>query len=246
MYLYWDSHHSIPSKYSVVGTLYHRANTICSTPQHLQKEEKHLNQVLKRCKYPAWAINSAKLKIQETSSHSTNRRTVNSKPTQSTSPKRNIVVPYHQGLSESFKRTCKKYGIQVHLKGGLTIKNLLMAPKDKDHILNKSGVIYRYKCHRVECDEEYTGESARTFAERFKEPQKPPSPIYDHSNISGHSVTIDNFSIVGREDQNLKRAIKKALYLRRNNPSLNKNIGKYHLPHIWDEVLVTISELQLK
>ena len=201
---------------------------------------------MKRCKYPTWAINRAKLKIQATSSHSTNRRTVNSNPTQPSSPKPNIVVPYHQGLSESFKRTCKKYGIQVHCKVGHTITNLLMAPKDKEHILKKSWVIYRYKCHRVECDEEYIGESARTFAERFKEHLKLPSPIYDHPNISGHPATIDNFSIVGREDQNLKRTIKEALYIRRNNTSLNKNIGKYHLPHIWDEVLVNISELQLK
>ena len=58
-------------------------------------------------------------------------------------------------------------------------------------------------------------------------------------------VTVDNFSIVGREDHNIKRAIKEALYIRSNNPSLNKNIGKYHLPHIWDEVLVNITELQL-
>ena len=49
-----------------------------------------------------------------------------------------------------------------------------------------------------------------------------PSPIYDHYNTSGHSVTIDNFSIVGREDQNLMRTIKEALYIRVNNPSLNK------------------------
>ena len=63
--------------------------------------------------------------------------------------------------------------------------------------------------------------------------------------ISGHAVTIDNLSIVGREDQNIKRAIKEALCIRRNNPSLNKNIGKYHMPHIWDEVLVNITELQL-
>ena len=97
-----------------------------------------------------------------------------------------------------------------------------MVPKDKDHILNKSGVIYRYKHHRVECDEEYIGESARTFAERFKEHLKPPSLKYDHSNISGHSVTIAIFSIVGRGDQNLKRASKEALYIRRNNPSLKK------------------------
>ena len=75
---------------------------------------------------------------------------------------------------------------------------------------------------------------------------RPPSPIYDHSIISGHSVTIDNFSIVGREDQNLLRTIKEALYIRVNNPSLNRNIGKYHLPHIWDEVLHNISELKLE
>ena len=50
-----------------------------------------------------------------------------------------ITVPYHQGLHESFKRTCKKYGIDVHLKGGPTIKNLLMTPKDKDPILKKVG-----------------------------------------------------------------------------------------------------------
>ena len=147
------------------------------------------------------------MKIKTTASHNTNRRIGNSHSAQSSTPKVNIVVPYHQCLSESFTRTCKKYGIQVHCKGGHTIKNLLMAPKDKDHILNKSGVIYKYKCHRVECDEEYTGESARTFAERFKEHLKCPSPIYDHSKISGHSLTIDKFSIVGREDQNLKRAI---------------------------------------
>ena len=117
---------------------------------------------------------------------------------------------------------------KVHFKGGHTIKNLFMAPKDKDPILKNSGVIYRYKCDRVECDEEYIGESATTFAERMKEHQKAPSPIYDHYNTSGHSVTIDNFTTVGREDQNLQRTIKEALYISINKPSLNRNIGKYH------------------
>ena len=32
LYLQWDSHHTIPSKCSVAGTLYHRASTVCSTP----------------------------------------------------------------------------------------------------------------------------------------------------------------------------------------------------------------------
>ena len=98
----------------------------------------------------------------------------------------------------------------------------------------------------MECDEEYIGESSRKFGERLKEYLKAPFPIYDHFNITGHSTNIDNFSIVRQEDQKLIRSIKEAVYVKVNNPSLNKNMGKYHLPNIWDEVLFNISELKLK
>ena len=155
-----------------------------------------------------------------------------------------MVIPYYKGISESVKKTCSKHGVQVYFRGGSTIKNLLVAPKGQDTIHKKSGVIYRYKRDRVECDEEYIGESSRIFGERFKEHLKAPFPIYDHFNTTGHNVTLENFSIVGREDQNLSRLIKEALFIRVNNPSLNRNIGKYHLPHIWDEVLLNTSELK--
>ena len=89
-----------------------------------------------------------------------------------------MVVQYYQDLSESIKRSCKKYGVQVHLKGGLTIKNLLMAPKDKDHIQKKVESYTDIDVIGWEGDKEYIGESARTFAERFKEHQKAPSCIY--------------------------------------------------------------------
>ena len=95
-----------------------------------------------------------------------------------------------------------------------------------------------------QCDEEYIGESSRNFGERFKEHQKAPSPIYDHYNITGHNIKLENFSIVGKEDQKLMRAIKEAMYIRANDLSLNRNVGKYHLPHIWDEVLFNIPELK--
>ena len=238
----WDRHHSISSKYSVVGTLHHRAKTICSSLQMLQQEEDHLSKVLTRCKYPAWAINRVKMKMRTPAQKKSTKNIANN---QMNSQRPYIVVPYYQGLSESIKRTCSKYRVQVHLKGGVTIKNLLVTPKDQDPMLKKSGIIYSHKCNRVDCDEEYIGESSRIFGERFKEHQKAPSPIYDHYNITGHKISIDNFSIVGREDQNLMRTIKEALYIRVNNPSLNRNIGKYHLPHIWDEVLFNTSELKI-
>ena len=155
-YLHWDSHHAITSKNSMVGTLYHRARTVCSNPSQLQKEEKHLF----KCKYPNWVLNRVKYKSQTPALKKSKENSNKSAPNNSRGPKTHIVVPYHQGLSESFKRNCKKYGIEIHLKGGHTIKDLLMVPKDKDPILKKSGVIYRYKCDRVDCDEDYIGESA--------------------------------------------------------------------------------------
>ena len=241
LYLQWDSHHTIPSKYSVAGTLYNRASTVCSTPQLLQEE--HLFKALTRCKYPMWAIKRARMKSQNPNKNKTRR-----KQTGQNNNKTNLymVVPYHQGLSERIKRTCNKFGIQVFFKGGQTIRTLLMAPKDKDPITNKSEVIYRYKCSEHGCNEEYIGESARNFADRFKEHQKVPSPMFDHCYTTGHNININNFTIMGREDQNLARAIKEALFIRVNDPSLNRNIGKYHLPHIWDEVLHKTSELKLK
>ena len=45
----------------------------------------------------------------------------------------------YMGLSESYKNICKQYGIDVHLKGGQTIKDHPMSPKDKDPINKKVG-----------------------------------------------------------------------------------------------------------
>ena len=122
---------------------------------------------------------------------------------------------------------------------------ILTTPKDPDPMLKRSGVIYKYTCDRVECDEEYIGESSRNFNERFKEHQKAPFPIFEHYTTTGHNIKLENFTIVGKEDQNLKRAIKEAMYIRANDPSLNRNVGKYHLPHIWDEVLFDIPDLKI-
>ena len=67
-----------------------------------------------------------------------------------------------RAYSESIKKIGSKYGVQVYFKGGTTIKNLLMSPRDKDPIQKQSGVIYRYQCDRVDCDE-HIGESLKNF-----------------------------------------------------------------------------------
>ena len=65
----------------------------------------------------------------------------------------------------------------------------------KETISEKSGVIYRYKSRKVDCEDEYIGES-RTVVERFKKHFKANSPIYDYYNTTGHATTVRSFSIV--------------------------------------------------
>ena len=140
-YLQWDSHHAISAKYSVISTLFHRAKEVWSSNQHLVKEQDHIKQALTTCGYPRWALNRAQKK---TMSHKQSRNKNKGLMGNNNHPKRRtyITVLYIKGLGESVKNTCKKYGTQVFFKGGKTIKDLLMAPKDKDLITQKSGIIY--------------------------------------------------------------------------------------------------------
>ena len=61
LYLQWNSHHHLSAKYSVINTLRHRAKTVCSNHHLLEEEEKHLNRALSNCRYPAWALNRARI-----------------------------------------------------------------------------------------------------------------------------------------------------------------------------------------
>ena len=38
-YLQWDSHHNLSAKFSVINTLSHRAQTVCSNPELLKQEK---------------------------------------------------------------------------------------------------------------------------------------------------------------------------------------------------------------
>ena len=57
MYLHWDSYHHLSAKFSVINTLRDRAKPECSNSQLMKEEEDHLNKILRRCKYPMWALN---------------------------------------------------------------------------------------------------------------------------------------------------------------------------------------------
>ena len=144
------------------------------------------------------------------------------------------------------KMICGRYGIQTYFKGSNTIRNLLVSPKGKDPMVSQSGAIYWFQCGDLGCDDEHIGETSRTFAERYKEHLKDPSPIHQHSNHTGHPTSHNNFQIIGKEEYSIDRNIKESIFIRVNNSPPNRNIGKFNLPHIWDRVFLKTPGLNSK
>ena len=170
-YLQWDSHHHLSAKFSVIHTLSHRAQTVCSNPELLCKVKAHLRNVLTQCKYPKWALDKVERRLNRPSREAPDR--ANNQGTAGVQPANNevktkgyIVIPYTQGLCESIKKIHGRYGIQIYFKGGNTSRNLLVSPKDKDPMVNESGAIYWFHCGDLSCDDEYIGKTSRTFGER--------------------------------------------------------------------------------
>ena len=120
-----------------------------------------------------------------------------------------------------------------------------MKPKDQDSKDKKCRVIYSFQCNHIACNEEYIGKTPRTHGKRYKEHIKQPSLIHVDTQQTVHNTTDTSFNIIGREDQGLARTIKEYIYIRVKNPSLNCNIGKYNLSHIWDRVLFNTPGLKL-
>ena len=108
-----------------------------------------------------------------------------------------------------------------------------MAPKDRDSTTNKGDIIYRYKFDHLGSTVEYISDTDWTFGDGYKEHLRAPSPIYDHANTTSHFILTGHFSVVNRRSQSITRSIQKAIFIRVNDCPLNRNLGKYQLPHIW-------------
>ena len=109
-YLQLDSHHNLACKYSVINTLTHRANAVCSSSQLLEEELKHLDEVLQQCKY-------SRVGHPKDIKENKNRRR-KERNTRSIQERCHIVVPYTKGLFESYRSICSKYRVQAYFKGG--------------------------------------------------------------------------------------------------------------------------------
>ena len=78
-----------------------------------------MSEALINCNYPIWALSRVKMKKDNPAPKKKNKTSTTQ---QNNNPTPYITVPYYKGLSESVKKKCSNYGVQVYFKGGITIK----------------------------------------------------------------------------------------------------------------------------
>ena len=254
-YLQWDSHHNLVAMYSVISTHTHRAKTVCTRAELLNKEIHHLSKALTKCKYPKWALDKVERKFLNNSQENSNTEgepseedynspssnTTRRDPNKDKYSKGHTVIPYTQELGESIKNICSKYGIQTHFKGNRTIKEILVKnPKTKILWTERVG-----PSTGISVGSSHVMRSTQGRHPGPLEKDREPSPIHAHNTQTGHNTNPENFTIIGREDHGIARTIKESIYIRVNNPTLNRNVDKYNLHHIWDRVLLTSLTLKL-
>ena len=137
-----------------------------------------------------------------------------------------VSIPYVKGTSEALSRCFKKHKIDVAMKPYKTIRNLLVHPKDRRELEEKSGVIYNIPC--ASCDQSYVGETGRNFGYRFSEHKKDvetitakkvytrsqrkvsqtefnKSAITDHAVVNNHLIDWENTRIIDNESNFMTR-----------------------------------------
>ena len=166
------------------------------------------------------------------------------------------VLPYVTGVSEALNRTFRKYNISTAMKPHMTLRQLLIHPKDKVESMKRCGVVYSIPC--ANCENVYIGETGRKLETRLREHQEDvekntvgvatrsrrkesatelhKSALTDHAAAHNHIIDWNKTKILDRDSETIKRGIKEAMWIRKTK-TLNRDEGRHHLSHAYDALL---------
>ena len=243
-YLNWSSCHPIEHKLSVIRTLYNRATTVVTHAEDREAEFDHIDTALSRCGYPQWTLEQSRAKLLYTPTPPAATADSESQTTSQRSPAR-ITLPYIPGLTDKLKRVFYNYGVQVSQKPTNKLRSLLVAPKDKSEKGDTTGPVYYIPCAGSDhpCSEFYIGETDRSLWTRFLEHKRPSSAtkseVAQHLFTERHQVDFKDTKVLDREPRWFERGVREAIYIRAQEPTLNRNQGRYLLPTVWNRIVHT-------
>ena len=115
-----------------------------------------------------------------------------------------------------------------------TLRQKLVHPKDKTPKDKQNNIVYGFRCQDNGCEETYIGETKQTLGKRMYQHRRAStsgcgdSAVYSHLNSANHSFDNKDVIILDRESRWFERGVKEALYVKCEQPSLNKGGGLRH------------------
>ena len=245
-YLNFYSNHPIQHKLGVIRTLYDRAVAVVTDPTDREAELDYVDNALRRCDYPDWALKQARDKLYARAQPPAELpTTAPPESSERTRPRIRVSLPYIEGLSDKLRRIFITAGVSVSIKPENKLRSILVHPKDKSEKGDITGSVYHIPCEgsAQDCQSFYIGETERSLWTRFLEHKRPSSvnssevARHLHVDSPGHSLDFTNTKVLDRDQRWLERGIKEAVYIRAHKPTLNASPGRYLLPTVWNRVI---------
>ena len=127
------------------------------------------------------------------------------------------------GVSEKFTRIFPKHNIQVHFRPCNTLRQKLVHPEDNSPKHKLNNVVYPVQCSE-ECADFYIGETKQPLHKHMIQHRRASSSGQDSAvHLNGKSFEDEN--VLDREERCFERGVNEAIYVKLQQPSLNRRGG---------------------
>ena len=156
-----------------------------------------------------------------------------------------VLREYISGLSEKVRRICREHNLLVSFKLCNTLQQKLVYLKDKPPRCKQSNIVCGFQCKNNACDEINIGETKQPMHKCMYQHRRPRAsesttlPFIPTSTLLNTLMrTKTLLYCMDKEHRWFERGVKEAIYVRRENSSLNKGGGlRHNLPKAYNAAI---------
>ncbi|KYN08288.1 hypothetical protein ALC62_00718, partial [Cyphomyrmex costatus] len=223
-YLNYHSNHSLCHKKGVVTSLFDRILLLSHPKFHIKNIQELINTSTNNG-YPFDFLFASINNIIKSFIHSENND-INLHNNDTYANKKFFSVPYHNNVSEKFK---KIFGVDSEIKIAYkpinSLNQIIKLGKDKLDKFDNTNVVYKIDC--LNCDRSYVGQTKRNLKTRIKGHRADIKKLHNKSVVSkhqmecNHTMDWDNVHILDNEPSYMKRSISEMIFIKKQLNGLN-------------------------
>jgi hypothetical protein len=262
-YLDFQSNHHIKQKIGIINTFKHRIKTLITKERDKKKELAHVKKALKRCGHPNWALNRPSKEKREKEERVERRGKVFLPYVKGTSEKlarifkRYDLETIHKPSTKLKNILCNKMKDAVHpldKTGAIYYNDCLkhQVPKKNDYVGETDRVNRERQYEHKVVDHKTAKRSASlaheedvgTTTTTTTAPRRSTRLLTEGNTEFPAHVASDTHekgdlrnTVLCTEENWYRRGVKEAIAIRKIKPTLNKDDGRHHLSHMYDELI---------